>query len=367
MANMESTPMRGRFSLADECRLTAAINAYIRDNFTCDRKSAIKALTKKRGREPSILTSISHTLLPGRDPKSIYNFVRRRLGTCNDRSWSSKQLFELLRAYFKAEKDVAADQSVAIHNRWSNLAGVLNKSPEQIHDKWKRVKPFLEDYRTIIENDSLTNNEKIELLERNSKVQRHISKDLQGEIYNVVTSMIEDGTIKEPILQNIPWPKVQEHFKKYSLRQIRNYFNQTLIPRLLKHAFPGFGPDFTARVAIATLDQILHQSTPPEQSTPVGPLKEPPDSIECNHKRPGYFSELARLRFHAHLPQLPSSYVRKCTRQSLWKCDKEYGSVSTLKVALERAYKLLQIEKFKAWDLELLNSISTRALPQFIA
>ncbi|GBE61128.1 myb domain-containing protein, putative [Babesia ovata] len=311
----------GPFSKEEEDILRGAVEKYVTEQFGGDREAAMRNLVTQRGREPSDALSIGRAALPLRHPKSIYNFIRRRIIQQKLGRWSTEEVYMLLEHYFKNEN--AHDDETKSKQRWRGVAQQIHRLPEQVHDKWKEIRPHIDIYRRIFQQDYLTKEERLDLISKigvgksypaqhlwqtpdgerptaNSSqattgtlsVQRsQLDDDTRKRVHEYIVQLVEDGTIRPPVVYNIPWIKVRDKFTAFSESQIRLGWTLHTFPLAIKKHNPAFSKLVVARCGI----YLMHQS------------RKIPD-------------RLSHVDFEDWFPQLPHLYVSMCVNSLLNKC-----------------------------------------------
>ncbi|EKX74208.1 conserved hypothetical protein [Theileria equi strain WA] len=286
--------LQGTFTKEEMDKLTKAIDDHISEHYDCDRNKAIRNLLSKKGKGPSAIILIGKKVLPDRHPKSIYNFVRRRLIKYNSGRWTDAEVLLLLKTYFDNEHGA---------NSWKYLARKLDRSPEQIHDKWREVQPFVNNYRSLVLDPNLSDEDKISgmkdisgmLTQSSSHIDKNVIKDYidedtQRDLYNCVKELMDSGGVKYKTVENIPWSKIQERFPKYSTSKLRLHFNLTLLPKVYKTVYTGFDHSMVARVAIGWVKKLVKSKT---------------------------IHSFRDVDFKQKFPQIPPIYIMYCVKRAL--------------------------------------------------
>lgn len=374
--NLSSAHCSGKFT-KEECDiLNKAIDKYISENYECSRDVALNRLITKRGNSPSLLTVIGKRVLPNRPPRSVYNFFRRHLLTHKTGKWSDSELLLLLKTFFQEDFE---------SNRWKSAAKVLDRSPEQIHDKFREMKPYIENYKQLVTNPNLSDEEKVAKLKSVPRVPRPGSKGQladyagmsaaqQQRLYDCIRELMRKSRRKDSI-QNIPWTLVQEKFPNYSATKLRIHFNMSLLPKVYRETYPGFSANMVARLSIRWIRKLL--------------------------KRPNFqgIQSLNDINFGSKFPQLPVIYVKHCTRRALIKIVRRYQrhlhgpqrfifdlehpdvdldeldnlsnksfntifSSKNLKHIIKFAYKNMDVKLWKKEDKTILKRIRKEVLPE---
>ncbi|GIX66335.1 myb domain-containing protein, putative [Babesia caballi] len=250
--NQHLTAPQGPFSKEEEEKLRKAIDDHIGDLRGAERNAAVRFLLAPRGREPSRVVTLGVSVLPDRHPKSIYNFTRRRILEHDTGRWTPSEVYVLLNHYFNNQK--AHDERPDNKRSWRAVAQQINRLPEQIYDKWKDMRPTIEAYRPIFENPELTREERLQriaqTLDGRSEVlalqaeggasdagspsqpsqsdvdgasvfKRQLDDDTRKRVHKFIASLVKNGTIQAPVVQNIPWTKVRDRFPLFSESRLR--------------------------------------------------------------------------------------------------------------------------------------------------
>ncbi|CDR93730.1 hypothetical protein, conserved [Babesia bigemina] len=311
----------GPFSKEEESTLRGAIENYVNEQFGGDKEAAMRNLVTQRGREPSDALLIGRSALPHRHPKSIYNFIRRRILQQKLGRWTTEEVYMLLDHYFKNEN--SQDDESKNKQRWRGVAHQIKRLPEQVHDKWKEIRPHIDVYRRIFEQDDLSKEERLDFIAQvcsgksypaqhlwksangeslsvsaskgapsSISVQRsHLDEETRKRVHEYIVQLVEDGTIRPPVVYNIPWIKVRDKFTAFSESQIRLGWTLTTFPVAIKKHNPAFSKLVVARCGI----YLMYKS------------RKIPD-------------RLSHVDFADWFPQLPHLYVSMCVNSLLNKC-----------------------------------------------
>ncbi|ORM39842.1 uncharacterized protein BXIN_0198 [Babesia sp. Xinjiang] len=309
--------MVGPFSKEEEQTLRNAVDDYIGNLHGIDRDEALRTLFRKRGRCLSQGVTLGCTVLPERHPKSVYNFIRRRIVPHKTGRWQCDELYVLLNHYFHNEDDYT--KAYENKRKWRSVSQQTGRLPEQIHDKWKEIGPHVEVYRPIFEDASLSESEKVERVSQlsihkgdasNSQCTdgesddrpRHdlISSSQKGrlmddmmrkELHDYIRSLVNNGVIQPPIVHNIPWSIVREQFPELSQSHLRLTWTLCILPSVLERQIYGLNSLVVGRAAVYKVykDRLFEE-------------------------------RLSHIDFSKLFPQLPQLYVIVCLRKLLKKC-----------------------------------------------
>ncbi|BAM39524.1 uncharacterized protein TOT_010001339 [Theileria orientalis strain Shintoku] len=316
--------------------MDAAIDKFISENFDCSREDAISKLISKRGKSPSILTLIGKKVLPDRHSRSVYSYYRRHLLSHKAGKWSDYELLILLKSFFLSGSYEG--------NSWKAVSRVLNRSPEQVHDKFREIKPFIHNYRALVTDPNLSDSDKVskiatinrsppgvedddaEGVSRVSDISEH-----QQEIYDYIRSLMLN-TRRLASLEKIPWSKVQEKFPGYSTSKLRIHFNMSLLPKVYRKVYPEFSGKLVSRLTIRWIRKLLKR----------------PNSERLR--------SLKDIDFKSKFPMLPVIYTTHCTRRALSKIIRKY------QVYAARSQRLFIDSELSAAEVEELKKINPKNL-----
>ncbi|UKJ88380.1 hypothetical protein MACJ_000824 [Theileria orientalis] len=326
----------GKFTKEEKEILDAAIDKFISENFDCSREDAINKLISKRGKNPSMLTIIGKKVLPDRHSRSVYSYYRRHLISHKAGKWSDYELLILLKSFFLSGSYEG--------NSWKTVSRLLNRSPEQVHDKFREIKPYIQNYRTLITDPKLSDSDKVSKIATINRVPpgnedeytEGISRvsdinDHQQEIYDYIRELMLRNRRRASI-EKIPWSKVQEKFPGYSTSKLRIHFNMSLLPKVYRKVYPGFSGKLVSRLTIRWIRKLL--------------------------KRPN--SEMLRslkdIDFKSKFPMLPVIYTTHCTRRALSKMIRKYQHYAV------RSHRLFLDFELSATDIEELKKMNPKNL-----
>ncbi|GFE53598.1 myb-like DNA binding protein, putative [Babesia ovis] len=298
----------GPFSTEEETILRQAVEDYIGKRHGNDREEALKQLIAQRGRMPSDAVTLGREVLPERHPRSVYNFIRRRIIPHKFGRWDPVEIYVLLRYYFNNEATLNSDSDKK--RSWKAVSRQINRLPEQIYDKWKEICPHIEAYRPLFMDPYLTTDEIVEYIGQLSGTRADTQLVTQGDssttqlrasmddemclnVHRYIYRLFKQGHIPQPVVYNIPWIQVNERFPQYSQSHIRLKWTQHIYPVVLKHTVEGFSKLVVARAAIYIV-----------------------------RKKRLATDRLSHIEFIEWFPQLPQLYITSCIRSLLKKCVK---------------------------------------------
>lgn len=356
----------GPFTEEEGEKLRRAIDDHIGSVAPEQRNDVLRGLLGKRGREPSLMVLIGRHALPHRHPRSVYNYARRRIVKYDSGKWTPRELHVLLDHYFKhiaplitsnpalegtydqtAKSNDNPDQSsnslisstlavsdveatvrpsrrrrqpgdapakpkVRLRHSWRPVSQRLNRLPEQVHDKWKELRPCVEKYRSIFDDLTLTEEQRInqisKMIETNdrpnvpkpaqlstgmelipvnyrggSRRRPTFTDELRRDLHEFIRSNTKYDNTDGPLVSNIPWKKVSDHFKMFSESNLRLQWTLITFPYVLKRHVEGFSHYVVGRYGL----HILRK----------------------NRIR---VDRLGVVDFSYWLPQFPPLYVMKC-------------------------------------------------------
>lgn len=349
-----------------------AIDEYIGHLRGHDRNEALRQMLSKHGREPCKVIELGRQVLPHRHPRSVYNYVRRRIVKYNTGKWTEEELYVLLEHYFSGRMDPQQSQSehsaiessswtedpeadsISLHassldaastpksqyeyktrHSWRAVSAQINRLPEQVYDKWKEIRPTVENYRELFETKGLSKKETIRMLgdistsrkvarfpaiasqsntgdvtlesDENSQPRPALTDEERRDIHAYIVEITANIAKGEPLVSNIPWKAVSEHFHDFSESKIRLQWSLNIYPDVLRRNITGFSDIIVARCGLHFL-----------------------------RKRRLEAERLSHFDFGQFLPQLPPLYVVRCVDMALKKCVRTFakGKLQVAKVAV---------------------------------
>ncbi|EAN34273.1 Myb-like DNA-binding domain protein [Theileria parva strain Muguga] len=292
----------GKFTKEESDKIKKAIDDFISENYRCSREAALKRLIKKRGNIPSPLIYIAQEVLPHRHPRSVYNFFRRHILYNKTGRWTNEELFALLKTYFLNEESGI--------NCWKSVTKQLKRSPEQIHDKFREIKHYIDKFKSVVQSSELSEADKISKIGKMTRRQAkgsskntnndtvEVTPAFQQKLYDIVRDIMSKD--KNLSLENVPWAKVQKKFPDYSITRLRIHFNMTILPKVYTTVYEGFSPTMVSRICFRWMRKLLKR----------------PNSINLKF--------LSEVDFKNKFPQVPLMYTRYCIRRTLLRMARKF-------------------------------------------
>lgn len=273
------------------------------------------------GRNPCIATKLALKILPYRDPRSVYNFIRRRLRQFKSGPWQPQEVLTLIESHINAP------------NNWRVVAKILNRSPEQVQSKWRELQPNISHLINEIQASS-SNDDKLRMVIDYLVPNVSFSRKMEVDLYNLAIKNVSG------VNDDISWKTIQSTFPNYPQSRLRLHFYMCLVPRVLKLTNPDFSALLLGRYILYRINKLFKNPT----FNFIG-LKDIPYNKFCKIISLGY-----QQRCLIKLLRRTPGYSRDLTGNKL-------------KNVILSAYNIYNVKYHRHSDKKVIKSLQSRGLP----